>query len=196
MAIDTTQSYNSANNISVNNNKNPTSDNNTNYKNSLDESLKSKVNAAENNNSNNLFLHSNQSNKNVSVISLEDGDSSIASDSDNEENVVRERRDCESNSNTTKVMNKILMNEAQMIEKSEPDTNTKSNIGNIVVHNSSDITFGNKTFYQGPVTIKQFLVDNNVDKERKGNDNLAYAETSDCVVGGSCFKTDNNTEGN
>lgn len=32
--------------------------------------------------------------------------------------------------------------------------------GNIVVKNSSEVHFGNKTFYQGPVTIKQFLYNN------------------------------------
>lgn len=32
--------------------------------------------------------------------------------------------------------------------------------GNIVVKNSQDVHFGNKTFYQGPVTIKQFLYNN------------------------------------
>lgn len=34
------------------------------------------------------------------------------------------------------------------------------NFGNIVVKDSSDVHFGNKTFYQGPVTIKQFLYNN------------------------------------
>lgn len=32
--------------------------------------------------------------------------------------------------------------------------------GNISVANSSEVHFGNKTFYQGPVTIKQFLYAN------------------------------------
>lgn len=41
----------------------------------------------------------------------------------------------------------------------------KPNIGSIAVQNSSDITFGNKTFYQGPVTIKQFVYDKNKWKE-------------------------------
>lgn len=37
----------------------------------------------------------------------------------------------------------------------------KPNIGSIAVQNSSNITFGDKTFYQGPVTIKQFIYDKN-----------------------------------
>lgn len=32
-----------------------------------------------------------------------------------------------------------------------------ASFGNIVVKNSSEVHFGNKTFYQGPVTIKQFM---------------------------------------
>lgn len=31
-------------------------------------------------------------------------------------------------------------------------------IDNVGIENSSDVTFGNKTFYQGPVTIKQVVV--------------------------------------
>lgn len=36
----------------------------------------------------------------------------------------------------------------------------KPDIDSIAVQNSSDITFGNKTFYEGPVTIKQFMYEN------------------------------------
>lgn len=41
------------------------------------------------------------------------------------------------------------------------NNDNKLSIGSIAVQNSSDITFGNKTFYQGPVTIKQFVYDKN-----------------------------------
>lgn len=44
----------------------------------------------------------------------------------------------------------------------------KPSIDNIVIQNSSDITFGNKTFYRGPVTIKQYVYDYDVNNERKG----------------------------
>jgi hypothetical protein len=37
-------------------------------------------------------------------------------------------------------------------------------IDSIAIQNSSDIQFGNKTFYNGPVTIKQFMLD---DKNKK-----------------------------
>lgn len=69
----------------------------------------------------------------------------------------------------------------------------KLNIGSIAVQNSSGITFGNKTFYQGPVTIKQFLYDHNQWKPTdQGNDNPAF-------VGGSTTCLDrqpNNGMGN
>lgn len=34
--------------------------------------------------------------------------------------------------------------------------------GNIAVQNASDITFGNKSYYQGPITIKQCLHNGNI----------------------------------
>ncbi|RZC34881.1 hypothetical protein BDFB_007349 [Asbolus verrucosus] len=40
-------------------------------------------------------------------------------------------------------------------------------LGNISVMNSSDVHFGNKTFYQGPVTIKQFLYANGKTQQDK-----------------------------
>ncbi|GFG33202.1 hypothetical protein Cfor_02508 [Coptotermes formosanus] len=43
---------------------------------------------------------------------------------------------------------------------------SRPSFGNIVVNSSSDVHFGNKTFYNGPVTIKQFVYttrDGNVD---------------------------------
>lgn len=57
-------------------------------------------------------------------------------------------------------------------------------IGSIAVQNSTDITFGNKTFYQGPVTIKQFVYDKNKWRETNlpssstpsENDNLGSME--------------------
>ncbi|XP_002069134.2 uncharacterized protein LOC6646515 [Drosophila willistoni] len=51
-------------------------------------------------------------------------------------------------------------------------------IGHVAVNNSTDVTFGDKHFYEGPVTIQQFLIDNRekwkpVDGEG-GQDNPAY----------------------
>lgn len=66
-------------------------------------------------------------------------------------------------------------------------------IESIAIQNSSDIQFGNKTFYNGPVTIKQFLLD---DKNKKwisrskgevaqtenGVTNKAFVGKHDCRV--------------
>jgi len=40
-------------------------------------------------------------------------------------------------------------------------------IGSIALTNSTDVTFGDKHFYEGPVTIQQFLIDNR-DKWKAG----------------------------
>ncbi|XP_028896578.1 peptidoglycan-recognition protein LC isoform X3 [Zeugodacus cucurbitae] len=49
-------------------------------------------------------------------------------------------------------------------------------IGSIALSNSTDVTFGDKHFYEGPVTIQQFLIDSR-DKWKNGeggNDNPAF----------------------
>lgn len=62
----------------------------------------------------------------------------------------------------------------------------RPNIGSIAVQNSSDITFGNKTFYQGPVTIKQFISDNNKWRPTgRANDNPNFTASN-----GDLSKTD------
>lgn len=61
----------------------------------------------------------------------------------------------------------------------------KPNIASIAVQNSSDITFGDKTFYQGPVTIKQFLLENNQWRQRDtvdGTDNPAFVSGNGDVI--------------
>lgn len=42
-------------------------------------------------------------------------------------------------------------------------------IERISVENSTNITFGNRTFYQGPVTVKKFQLENNKWKSRDEN---------------------------
>lgn len=39
--------------------------------------------------------------------------------------------------------------------------NSVPNIGSVYLGNSSDTTIGNKTYFEGPVTIHQFLFDHN-----------------------------------
>uniref|UniRef100_A0A1A9Z2M8 Peptidoglycan recognition protein family domain-containing protein n=1 Tax=Glossina pallidipes TaxID=7398 RepID=A0A1A9Z2M8_GLOPL len=41
-----------------------------------------------------------------------------------------------------------------------PSSVATPKIGSVAVSNSTDITFGDKHFYEGPVTIQQFLIDN------------------------------------
>ncbi|KAL9905862.1 peptidoglycan recognition protein LC isoform 1-T7 [Glossina fuscipes fuscipes] len=41
-----------------------------------------------------------------------------------------------------------------------PSAVATTKIGSVAVSNSTDITFGDKHFYEGPVTIQQFLIDN------------------------------------
>lgn len=121
-------------------------------------------------------LHS----KNVPILTLgENGDDSSIVDSD---------EDCEderspSGMRATDPKAKVLTNDGSsgvpdVIHSHEHEA-PKLNIGSIALQNSTGITFGNKTFYQGPVTIKQFLYDNNKWKPTvQGNVNPAFASGS------------------
>lgn len=49
-------------------------------------------------------------------------------------------------------------------------TRQQSNIGNIQIHGSNDITVGNRIIYQGPVTIQQQIVNKHrADQQAAGN---------------------------
>lgn len=51
-------------------------------------------------------------------------------------------------------------------------------IETVAIQNSSDIQFGNKTFYNGPVTIKQFLLDDKNNKWiSRTNDDIVQIES-------------------
>lgn len=54
----------------------------------------------------------------------------------------------------------------------------KPNIGSIAVQNSSDITFGNKTFYQAPVTINHYVYDKNKERESEPQENSKESQKS------------------
>lgn len=101
--------------------------------------------------------------------------------------------------------------------------NNRPHIGSIALQNSTDITFGDKTFYQGPVTVKQFFLEKDqwrrqesntttagsshsgtVPTTRAGADNAAFVSSSDDDGGekrrrdgGTCqaFIGNGNTEG-
>lgn len=67
------------------------------------------------------------------------------------------------------------------IENIEPSSN--ANIGSVCVENSTNVTFGNKTYFNGPVVIKHFVVDGNVvegsdSKTLEGRDNLSPLKIS------------------
>lgn len=69
---------------------------------------------------------------------------------------------------TSPSSNSLFSSDRNVIVVNEADNNLTqkngSRIESIAIQNSSDIQFGNKTFYNGPVTIKQFLLD---DKNKK-----------------------------
>lgn len=70
------------------------------------------------------------------------------------------------------------------IALSDDNDNNNPKFGNICVSNSSEVHFGNKTFYQGPVTIKQFVYANNSALECDGvnNGKLAINDDSPVIV--------------
>lgn len=53
---------------------------------------------------------------------------------------------------------------------------SRPHIGSIALQNSTDITFGDKTFYQGPVTVKQFFLEK--DQWRRQESNTTTAGSS------------------
>lgn len=81
-------------------------------------------------------------------------------------------------------------NKSQELKKSEQSTgsdnnvslqNKLQNINTIEINNSSDVHFGNKTFFNGPVTIKQIVlsnennnIDNNPNVSALGTLNQAF----------------------
>lgn len=138
------------------------------------------------------------SSQNISIVTLDENadDSSLAdSDSDVEdvhigpdftvENILAQK----SGGTTNGII--LVSNQCEpAISHPGPlsSSEVKPNIGSIAVQNSSDITFGNKTFYQGPVTIKQFLYENNKWRPSagaEGNDNPGFVNTSNVNLNGN-----------
>lgn len=129
--------------------------------------------------------------KHLSTSSLDSNNVSIVTLDDNcdDSSVVDSDEDCEdvlspNEMRATATNGIVLMNDGsgkvtpEIISHHDHDA-PKLNIGSIAVQNSSKITFGNKTFYQGPVTIKQFLYENNKWKAtEKGNENPAFSNDS------------------
>lgn len=121
---------------------------------------------------------------NISIVSLEDDcDSSIASDSDCDFDIEDYNIASTSNDRIENVANGgVITTGAIVVSQNIEKDVTKPQIGSIAVQNSSDITFGNKTFYQGPVTIKQFLLDHNKWKPNEnGHENSGYTNSGETI---------------
>ncbi|EDX09819.1 GD14166 [Drosophila simulans] len=77
------------------------------------------------------------------------------------------------------VAKQILNGSLAVATPTSPAGGATQGIGSIALTNSTDVTFGDKHFYEGPVTIQQFLIDNR-DKWKPGEgpaggqDNPAY----------------------
>uniref|UniRef100_A0A6P4E8R0 Peptidoglycan-recognition protein LC-like n=1 Tax=Drosophila rhopaloa TaxID=1041015 RepID=A0A6P4E8R0_DRORH len=65
------------------------------------------------------------------------------------------------------VAKQILNGSLAVATPTSPAGGTAQGIGSIALTNSTDVTFGDKHFYEGPVTIQQFLIDNR-DKWKAG----------------------------
>lgn len=121
------------------------------------------------------------SSSNVTIESLSDGDSSSVVDSDSDIDEIpksasdffRNKVICTSSGNQDQNQGVIVINETSSSDNNNVAKHPQ--IGSIAVQNSSDITFGNKTFYQGPVTIKQFLLEKNQWRSTDtGTDNKSF----------------------
>lgn len=75
------------------------------------------------------------------------------------------------------------------------DDINKGKFENICVSNSSDVHFGNKTFYQGPVTIKQFVYANNALENDITNSTLKIKDSENVINNDiECDSVKNTTE--
>lgn len=108
----------------------------------------------------------------ISIVSLNDDDSSSLADSDSDLEDIHSKvpafiaeairnngvpPNLPVSSNGMIVINNGGNSVSNMV--SGGMGNGRPNIGSIALQNSSDITFGDKTFYQGPVTVKQFFLE-------------------------------------
>lgn len=73
---------------------------------------------------------------------------------------------CDNNSDEISSNNSATSGSMEIVlrpaETSIVESSSKSNrsIGSVTVKNSTDVTFGNKSFFNGPVVIKKFVVNN------------------------------------
>lgn len=98
----------------------------------------------------------NESATNISIKTLEENEensSVIESDSEIEYDEFDESKRTRALSTGTDV---VIIEDDVRSNNEDTRRNTSLTIGSVAVQNSSEITFGNKTYYQGPVTIKQY----------------------------------------
>ena len=122
------------------------------------------------------------SDNHMSIVSLNDDDidSSSVADSDSDTEDIPAAVDFVQPNIGFRALNGTVIKDNSVDLVQHRDTAKQTSIGSIAVQNSSDITFGNKTFYQGPVTIKQFLLEKDHWVQREnGTDNPCYVPTDE-----------------
>lgn len=139
----------------------------------------------------------------MSIVSLDDNDvdSSSIADSDSDDDHVPSQSEFmagalsaaksrESNKICADGNGVIVINNAGGGLISGGDS-TRPNIGSIALQNSSDITFGDKKYFQAPVTIKKYYLekdqwvrrDGDAATSEGGNENLGFVQSNGDVSG-------------
>lgn len=80
-------------------------------------------------------------------------------------NESSDKINCDNNSDETSSNDSVTSGSMEIILRPtenaiESSSRSNANIGSITVQNSTDVTFGNKSFFNGPVVIKKFVVNN------------------------------------
>lgn len=138
----------------------------------------------------------------MSIVSLDDDDvdSSSVADSDSDDDHVPSQSEFMAgalSSAKSREQNKIcsggngviVINNAGGGLISGGDS-TRPNIGSIALQNSSDITFGDKKYFQAPVTIKKYYLEKDQWVRRdgdaaasEGNENLGFEQSNGDMSG-------------
>lgn len=105
--------------------------------------------------------------------------SSTASDSDIELDPVPIKEQFLKYHNDPNSCSNVFSNDGNLVVVNPADKNAAEasipRIGTVAVQNSTDIQFGNKTFFNGPVTIKQFMLDEKNNKWIRTSDENGIA---------------------
>lgn len=135
------------------------------------------------------------SSQNISISSInedDNNDSSAFESSDSECDDEQIKKAIERIPNSLQPGSQLVQNGMLVVEddNSSPVSARGPNIGSIAVQNSSDITFGNKTYIKGQVVIKNIYHD-----KQNGTVNNGYQET-DGELGGSKQNKDSSAKPN